>query len=72
MMDDTFEEPQSEMTDSDILVHEETFSPAPSTQEHTKNSKVNLYYCPHHFMCIYRNKKPYDYIHYISCYSHFI
>lgn len=38
MMDDTFEEPQSEMTDSDILVHEETFSPAPSTQEHTKNT----------------------------------
>ncbi|KAM3920566.1 signal-induced proliferation-associated protein 1 isoform 1-T3 [Leptodactylus fuscus] len=38
MMDDTFEEPQAEMTDSDILVHEETFSPAPPTQEHPKNT----------------------------------
>ncbi|KAG8563481.1 hypothetical protein GDO81_016098 [Engystomops pustulosus] len=36
MMDDTFEEAQAEMTDSDIVLHEENLSPTQSTQEHTK------------------------------------
>ncbi|XP_075693522.1 signal-induced proliferation-associated protein 1 isoform X2 [Rhinoderma darwinii] len=38
MMDDTFEEPRAEMSDSTFLVHEESFSSATSTQEHTKNT----------------------------------
>ncbi|CAJ0944167.1 unnamed protein product [Ranitomeya imitator] len=38
MMDDTFEEPQAEMTDSDVVAQEETLSPAPSAQERSKNT----------------------------------
>ncbi|XP_040264911.1 signal-induced proliferation-associated protein 1 isoform X1 [Bufo bufo] len=42
IMDDTFEEPPAEMTDSDVPVREESFSPAPSTQEHHKNTPQSL------------------------------
>ncbi|XP_075044860.1 signal-induced proliferation-associated protein 1 isoform X1 [Mixophyes fleayi] len=38
IMDDTFEESQEEMIESDILVQDEKFSPAPSSQEPIKNT----------------------------------